>query len=205
MSNYELYRAGTFGAFLEYGVEKKVSQHSSLSASVSVGVPTGVTLKIKLSRASQTYSFPIHLCEEVVPAPIFYATVAPLITWAVIKKLVIDPVVREQKERDKEKQKELNKTRMLEKQREAKAAIDLMKATFSRIRSEEEAKRGLVITKALYGRFVYPQERVSREDEGNAHRDEVIDVTIPLQCLVKDSKLVLHNASKASKQTLKLH
>lgn len=167
-----------------------------MSASVSVGVPTGVTLKIKLSRASQTYSFPIHLCEEVIPAPIFYATVAPLITWAVIKKLIIDPVVREQKERDKEKQKELNKTRMLEKQREAKAATDLMKATFSRIRSEEEAKRGLVITKALYGRFVYPQERASRDEDNNGHRDEVIDVTIPLQCLVKDSKLVLHNASK---------
>ncbi|XP_046423389.1 dnaJ homolog subfamily C member 11 isoform X1 [Neodiprion pinetum] len=189
-------KAGTFGAFLEYGAEKKVSQHSSLSASVSVGVPTGVILKIKLSRASQTYSFPIHLCEEVVPAPVFYATVVPLITWTVIKKLIIDPVVREQKERDKEKQKELNKTRMLEKQREAKSAIDLMKATFSRIRSEEEAKRGLVITKALYGRFVYPQERAPRDDD-NGPRDEVIDVTIPLQCLVKDSKLVLHNASKS--------
>ncbi|XP_012264021.2 dnaJ homolog subfamily C member 11 [Athalia rosae] len=190
-------KVGTFGGFLEYGAEKKISQHSSLSAAVSVGVPTGVMLKIRLTRASQTYSFPIHLCEEVIPAPIFYATVGPLITWAVIKKLIIDPVVREQKEREKEKQKELNKSRMLEKQREAKAAVDLMKATFSRIRSEEEVRRGLVITKALYGRFVYPQERMTREEENNAQREEVIDVTIPLQCLVKDSKLVLHNASKS--------
>jgi DnaJ family protein C protein 11 len=40
-------RAGTFGAVMEYGAEKKVSQHSWLAASVAVGVPSGVTLKIK--------------------------------------------------------------------------------------------------------------------------------------------------------------
>lgn len=188
-------KAGTFGVFVEYGAEKKISRHSSLSAAVRVGVPTGVTLKIKLSRASQAYTFPIHLSEEVLPAPVFYATVAPLLTWTIVKRLVIDPVVKERQEREKEKQKEMNKSRMMEKQKEAKLATELMKATVSRIRSEEESKRGLIITKALYGRFVYPQQDRSAEEPG--HRDEVIDVTIPLQCLVKDSKLVLHNASKS--------
>ena len=104
--------------------------------------------------------------------------------------------MKEQKERNKEKQREINKSMMLEKQKEAKAAIELMKATFSRIRAEEESKRGLIITKALYGRFVYPQDRVLGEDPSIGLRDEVIDVTIPLQCLVNDSRLVLHNATK---------
>ena len=40
-------RAGTFGAIMEYGAEKKVSQHSWLAASVALGIPSGVTLKIK--------------------------------------------------------------------------------------------------------------------------------------------------------------
>ncbi|RZF36169.1 hypothetical protein LSTR_LSTR014398 [Laodelphax striatellus] len=40
-------KAGTFGALLEYGVEKKVSEQSTISAVVSVGVPTGVSLKLK--------------------------------------------------------------------------------------------------------------------------------------------------------------
>lgn len=115
-----------------------------------------------------------------------------------MKKLIIDPVVKEQKQRDKEKQREMNKSTILEKQREAKAAVELMRATFSRIRTEEEAKKGLIITKALYGRFVYPQERnfAERDMPTGNNKDEVIDVTIPLQCLVQDSKLVLHNAAK---------
>ncbi|XP_033222572.1 dnaJ homolog subfamily C member 11-like [Belonocnema kinseyi] len=195
--NIEEIGVGTFGGFVEYGAEKKVSNYTSLSTAVRVGVPTGVSLRIRLSRGSQSYTFPIHLCDEIFPAPVFYATVAPLITWTIIKKFIIDPVVKEQKERSKEKQREINKSMMLEKQKEAKAAIELMKATFSRIRSEEEHRGGIVITKALYGRLVYPQDRVLGEDPTIGLRDEVIDVTIPLQCLVNESKLVLHNATKS--------
>ncbi|KDR18967.1 dnaJ homolog subfamily C member 11 isoform X2 [Zootermopsis nevadensis] len=201
-------KAGTFGAIMEYGAEKKVSQHSWLAASVAVGVPSGVTLKIKLSRANQTYMFPIHLSDELIPSPVFYATVTPVVIWAVVKKLIVDPIVLEQKQRDKEKQRELNKTRMAEKKKEASAAVELMRATFARVRSNEEAKRGLVIIKALYGRHMDVADlgrRGSGEEEGREagttadleHLDEVIDVTIPLQCLVKDSKLTLHDASKS--------
>ncbi|XP_067005009.1 dnaJ homolog subfamily C member 11 isoform X2 [Anabrus simplex] len=159
---------------------------------------------MKLSRASQTYSFPIHLSEEILPSPVFYATVTPILVWAIVKKLVIDPMVRDQKERDKEKQRETNKNRMAEKKREAQAAVNLMRATFARVRSDEEAKKGLVIVKALYGRLLtvasLSNPPASSEGEGEdapAQQDEVIDVTIPLQCLVKDSKLVLHESSKS--------
>ncbi|XP_074109454.1 dnaJ homolog subfamily C member 11 [Cotesia typhae] len=190
-------KAGTLGAYVEYGAEKKVSKHSALSASVRVGVPSGVTLRIKLIRATQTYVFPIHLCEEVLPSPIFYATVAPLITWTIVKKIIVEPMMKEQKDREKEKQKELNRVWTLQKQREAKAAVELMMATFSRIRADEEAKHGLVITKALYGRFVFSNRRNIPQEILDEDRDDVIDVTIPLQCLVVNSRLVLHEASKS--------
>lgn len=189
-------RAGTFGLIAEYGAEKKISRHSRLSATVSAGVPTGVTLKIKLSRSFQTYAFPIHLSDEVLPATIFYATVVPLMTWVVVKKVVIDPMVKKREEREKMKEKEVNKTRMAEKQKEAESAVKLMNATVSRIRATEESKNGLIITKALYGRFVYPQQDSYNSEQQPVRRDEVIDVTIPLQCLVKDSRLILYDASK---------
>lgn len=44
---YLCFRYGTFGFITEYGAEKKISKYSSVLATVSVGVPTGVILKIK--------------------------------------------------------------------------------------------------------------------------------------------------------------
>jgi len=62
----------------------------------------------------------------------------------------------------------------------------------SRIVSEEESKNGLIITSAKYGRLgaVVGGSVVTS--------DEIIDVTIPLQILVKDSKLIIGEGSKVS-------
>jgi len=43
-----VFRVSSFGALVEYGCEKKITQFSNLSASVAVGVPSGVTLKLRL-------------------------------------------------------------------------------------------------------------------------------------------------------------
>lgn len=83
-----------------------------------------------------------------------------------------------------------------------------MQATVERIKYEEDKKNGLIIIQALYGKF--PEDRnlddndddlnggsnSSRSNDSNSD-DMVIDVTIPLQCLVRDSKLVLYNSSKS--------
>ncbi|KRT81908.1 Chaperone [Oryctes borbonicus] len=186
-------KGGTFGGIFEYGVEKRVSKHSNLSAAVAIGMPTGVKLKIRLTRANQVYSFPIHLCEEILPAPIFYATVVPVVVYIIVKKGFVEPFLKEQHAKEVEKQKQTNKAKLLQKKKEAQAAVELMNATYTRIVEEEEAKKGLIIVKALYGRII--------STPGDTHVDEnteeVIEVTIPLQCLVKDSKLVLHELSKS--------
>ena len=43
-----MFRVSSFGALVEYGCEKKITQFSNLSASVAVGVPSGVMLKLRL-------------------------------------------------------------------------------------------------------------------------------------------------------------
>ncbi len=58
-------RVGTFGAVCEYGVDRRVTVHSRLGATMSVGFPIGVTLKIKVTRGQQVYLLPIHLADEV--------------------------------------------------------------------------------------------------------------------------------------------
>ncbi|XP_076874549.1 dnaJ homolog subfamily C member 11a [Brachyhypopomus gauderio] len=182
-------KSGFFGTVVEYGAETKISRHSVLGATVSIGVPQGVSLKIKLNRASQTYFFPIHLTDQLLPSAVFYATVGPLVFFLAIQRLVIKPYVRAQKEQELEKQRENTASDIAKKKQEAESAVLLMQESVRRIIEAEESRMGLIILNAWYGKFVTDN---SRKHE----RARVIDVTVPLQCLVKDSKLILTEASK---------
>ncbi|XP_053755009.1 dnaJ homolog subfamily C member 11 isoform X1 [Panthera pardus] len=202
-------KAGFFGTVVEYGAERKISRHSVLGAAVSVGVPQGVSLKVNrpgphaapenskptpatrlLNRASQTYFFPIHLTDQLLPSAVFYATVGPLVVYFALHRLVIKPYLRAQKEKELEKQRESTATDILQKKQEAEAAVRLMQESVRRIIEAEESRMGLIIVNAWYGKFVNDKSKKSE-------KVKVIDVTVPLQCLVKDSKLILTEASKA--------
>lgn len=177
-------RAGTFGFTSEYGAEKKVSKYSSVAAHVSLGVPSGVYLKLKVIRSTQTFVFPIHISAEIVPAAVFYATTTPVLIWFLVKKVVIDPMNADQKRRSIEKSREVNKQRMAERKREAEASIGLMSSAYERSRDEEQKRHGLIIDSAVYGKWDDQKE----DDESTTTR---IDVHVPLQCLVKGSKLLV--------------
>uniref|UniRef100_A0A3P8S4J4 DnaJ homolog subfamily C member 11 n=1 Tax=Amphiprion percula TaxID=161767 RepID=A0A3P8S4J4_AMPPE len=176
-------KTGWFGTVVEYGAERKISRHSVLSATVSIGVPQGVTLKIKLARASQTYLFPVHLTDQLLPSAVFYATVGPLLVYMAIHRLVIIPYTQAQKEQELELQRKSSATDIAKKKQEAESAVStrMQKHSYSWC---------LIILNAWYGKFV---SDTSQKQE----KAKVIDVTVPLQCLVKDSKLILTEASKA--------
>ncbi|KAM3621230.1 uncharacterized protein V6R79_008268 [Siganus canaliculatus] len=183
-------KTGWFGTVVEYGAERKISRHSVLSAAVSIGVPQGVTLKIKLARANQTYLFPVHLTDQLLPSAIFYATVGPLLVYLAVHRLVIIPYTQAQKEQELELQRKSSATDIAKKKQEAETAVLLMQESVRRIIEAEESKMGLIILNAWYGKFV---SDTSQKQE----KAKVIDVTVPLQCLVKDSKLILTESSKA--------
>ncbi|XP_070815583.1 dnaJ homolog subfamily C member 11-like [Chaetodon trifascialis] len=183
-------KTGWFGTVVEYGAERKISRHSVLSATVSIGVPQGVTLKIKLARASQTYLFPVHLTDQLLPSAVFYATVGPLLVYLAIHRLIIIPYTQAQKEQELELQRKSSATDIAKKKQEAESAVLLMQESVRRIIEAEESKMGLIILNAWYGKFV--SDTSQKQDKA-----KVIDVTVPLQCLVKDSKLILTESSKA--------
>ncbi|XP_068172250.1 dnaJ homolog subfamily C member 11-like isoform X2 [Antennarius striatus] len=183
-------KTGWFGTVVEYGAERKISRHSVMSATVRVGVPQGVTLKIRLARASQTYLFRIHLTDQLLPSAVFYATVGPLLVYTVIHRLVIIPYIQTQKEQELELQRKSSATDIAKKKQEAESAVLLMQESVRRIIEAEESKMGLIILNAWYGKFV---SDTSQKQE----KAKVIDVTVPLQCLIKDSKLILTESSKA--------
>ncbi|XP_077301856.1 dnaJ homolog subfamily C member 11-like [Arctopsyche grandis] len=85
--------------------------------------------------------------------------------------------------------------------REAIWATKLMHEMYNRVHNEETKNKGLIIIKALYGKLPsgVTQHNVDKEDDGenDSLPDDVIDVTVPVQCLVKNSKLVLQISSKA--------
>ena len=131
-------RLGTFGAMIEYGIERRITPNSNLGATMIIGVPFGVTLRVKFTRATQTYTFPIHLADEVslvllfnnisfikffdhrevrgmmltqfqiLMQPIFYGTVTPLLAWFTVQKLIIDPYATRKKQAEKQRMKESN-------------------------------------------------------------------------------------------------
>lgn len=81
---------------------------------------------------------------------------------------------------------------LLERKAEAEAAINLMQETFQRILEVERAKQGLIVVEAWYGKLFDLQA-----DE-QPLQPKVVDVSVPLQCMVVDSKLILHEKTKAN-------
>lgn len=186
-------KIGTFGYMTEYGIEKKVSKYSSVHASVQLGVPSGVAMKIRFIRSTQSYNFYIQMSEEIVPAAVFYATTIPLVSYFLLKKCILEPMEAEKHKKVVEKKKEMNEQRNVQKRKEAESAVTLMQAQYERISADEEAKGGLVILHAFYGKF---DDEESFDQIVPDDRSTFIDVTIPLQCLVKDSEIVIHTNVK---------
>jgi DnaJ family protein C protein 11 len=50
-------------------------------------------------RGSQTFTIPLQLSQEIVPSAIFYATVAPVLAYFVLDRLIIQPFARSEQER----------------------------------------------------------------------------------------------------------
>ncbi|XP_060605966.1 dnaJ homolog subfamily C member 11-like, partial [Ruditapes philippinarum] len=176
-------KAGTFGAVIEYGIEKKVTAFSNLGATMSVGYPTGVTIALKLDRGSHTMLMPIKLSDEVIPSSILYGTIIPIVTYFAVKKLIVDPFLSGQKEKELVRKKQEQKEKIQQRKREAQALIELMKESVDRNIEVEERRNGLIIITAIYG-------KLSSSTDEDLQTEDCIDVTVPLQALVKDSNLI---------------
>jgi len=184
-------KIGPLGLMLEYGCEHQITALSYVGMTMSIGQSSGVTLKLKVHRHTQTFNFPIILCEVFSPAAIFYGTIAPLITFFTVKALIIAPMVLEQREKDIQETREKHAQLIAEKKKEAESAVQLMLTSYEQIVESEQEKHGFVIVEAWYGKFI------SKHRKTEQSTPYVINVTIPIQCLVKESKLLVSDSSKS--------
>lgn len=185
-------KAGTVGLDVIYGIEHEVAMMTTVGASVVLGPREGVVLKLSLSRTSMNFSIKVRLSDFVGIAAIVYATSIPLAIYGCIKAMALTPLIKNEW-LDDIKEKKLEKTKeVAEKKNRAESAVELMQESLERVINTEQAKHGLLIIEAWYGKLFDHQ---SDEDQVET---KVIDVRVPLQCLVVDSKLILHETSKAN-------
>ena len=55
-----LVKYGTVGAVIAYGAEKQITANSALDFAINVAIPQGVSVKIRLKRANQNYTFQVR-------------------------------------------------------------------------------------------------------------------------------------------------
>lgn len=198
---------GLVGSSIEYGCETSLTKHSILDASVEIGSTSGVQLKMKCYFSNQAYSLNILLHDEAVLAPIVYGTVCPAIVFLCIKKFLIVPYQESVK---KQQEQELDRgqlRRVFERRRDAELSTQLMRDAYLRsVREEESKANGLIIEVAIYGNSQNLTDFVNENlpnqtGDLNNQKEELSSrqltlVTIPLQCLIRDSTLFIPDASK---------
>jgi len=185
-------QAGTMGVNLLYGIEHEFAKMTTIGSSVIIGPTQGVVLKLKLVRASMDFNVRIKMSEFVGGVAVLYATCLPLVVYACIKVLAVAPIVRNEWLKEVRERRSKRAKEMEEKKKNAESAIELMQETVERVLSIEQAKHGLLIMEAWYGKLF------DHQSDDSMYETKVIDVRIPLQCLVAESKLILRETSKAN-------
>ncbi|KAK4687510.1 hypothetical protein P7C73_g2607, partial [Tremellales sp. Uapishka_1] len=165
--------------------EGKFSENIKGGMMVSAELGGGVTMRLKFSRLGQKVSLPILLSQNLNPYVVFCSTVIPAASYTAMYHFYILP---RKKRRISERIQELRTEHgdyIQQKKTEAQEASALMeKSVGAKIASERE-KNGLIIIAAHYGSASAFTERGMKES------DMVIDVTIPIQALVTDSRLLI--------------
>jgi len=188
-------KIGKKGVNFDYGVTHQIAELTTVGAVVSLNPNTGVYMKLKLSRAFMNFCIKVKVSNFVGLSAVLYAMSIPLALYGCIKAVALAPQVQQGWMDDKVENKAEKSKEVAEKKARAESAIELMQESYERILTMEQARHGLVIKEAWYGKLF------DQCQPGDDQVDlKVIDVHIPLQCLVVDSKLILHEKSKVEIQ-----
>ncbi|GFZ49378.1 hypothetical protein JCM24511_07498 [Saitozyma sp. JCM 24511] len=197
--------------------EGKVTASARVGCVVQADLGGGVTMRWRFSRLGQSISVPILLSHNLNPYVVLCSTVIPAASYAALYHLYLLPRKRR---RIAERVRELRHEHadyIAQKRAEAHEAILLLeRPTAQRVAAERE-KDGLIIISAHYGRATNFSDRGIRlgcgvgtgvnengripvplshpaEHGEESHPEEeevVVDVTVPVQALVQDSRLYI--------------
>ena len=180
----------TKGPSISYGVEHTIAKLTNVGAQVSIS-NSGVLLQLSYTRASMSFMCKLLLSPYPSIPAVLLATVSPAVLFVCLKVLALAPILRRQRIQEMEELKLERQREMARRKIEAESAVELMRETVERVLAVERCRQGLIINEAWYGCLfsTHPCDPLALP--------KVIDVTIPLQCLVSDSKLILWESSKS--------
>lgn len=183
------FKKGLFS--LSVSLERTISQLTKAHLGFSVS-PLGLFVNVGFTRLGQTFQFPLLMSSVFSLIPTASTFIIPVALYFGISKFILDPRrMKSLKYRAEKKNNETTESILLQKKR-AETFIELMEEEVHRKQEAEDRNGGLVIIQAFYGKINIDEAFVEESTEN------IIDVTIPLQFLVKDSKLELPAGSKST-------
>lgn len=152
-----------------------------------------LSVRARVKRGHHQYDYEVTLCDNPVDLPraSLYGALLPFVAFHVCRLLFRpwwEPVVSRLFVDENRKRHTVDP----ETRERAQQTVEIMRRHAERIREDEERKSGLVVQEAKYGLLVAPAGT-----HPSYRAERCIDVTVPLQTLISDSKLLLHSVSKS--------
>jgi len=183
------------------GANRRISERSGFSCQCVLSSMRGVILKLGLDRLGQEFSVPIILSKELTYRSLCAGTVVPAVFGAMFKTLWLRPRKAARRRRKLERERQANAEQISKARREAQTDVELMRFAVNRKRQMEESRGGLIIIKAIFGNIPPLNRREAANadatDDWPTEMETTVEVTVPLQYLLEDSKLQLFNSAKS--------
>ncbi|KAJ3183761.1 hypothetical protein HDU87_005877 [Geranomyces variabilis] len=200
--------SNTIGLQCSVSGDKKVNKYTRIGLAVDCATLGGVTLRMKLARLGQKFVIPIMLTPQFDFKLAIWATMLPISISFALDRLYLEPRRRRRLTDKLSQVRAANAELLASRRQEAEGAVRIMKDSVLRKLEGEEAKDGLVIVEALYGKLppsnLSPIQALSTQGiramfeqlgtsntsiQSEPARLDYIDVTVAVQSLVYTSQL----------------
>ena len=178
---------------LTYALQRSFSEHSTLRVGFSFANPGGVKVKFSLTRYNHTFTLPIRFSDRITLQKSIYVHILPIAVYGLAYIVYNSPLFSWTRMKLNEDSAHIREEQ-LQKETRRQAEVALMSEAYDRSLAAESGRDGLVVREAWFG-LLRSRSGVADKLIGEG-LPCVLDVTVPLQCLVKDSKLVLTDTSK---------
>ncbi|KYQ93061.1 DNAJ heat shock N-terminal domain-containing protein [Tieghemostelium lacteum] len=179
-------------------VTKRISRVFQMSLTMQY-TPTKYQYILGFHHKYQSFEIPIPIYTDISLFNSLLFFTIPSVTLSLMKLVFINPLLRKSDSQKLDLMKRSRYESMSAAKKKAEIDIQLMTPTVQKKILQEQTKNGLIIQEAIYGIL---NEKPTKQQKTTTNEEYMefppfINVTIPLQYLVEDSKLSLHPNKKS--------